>query len=925
MKIFVSYCTKTPGIAPLLQAVIQAVEEVPGVHALVDQQEFPVGEDWRDSLARMIEAAQGSIFLLSPEAIISEMVQYEAHCVEPKARARGHYLILPIFVAGPPPAFSGPWANLCIPDRQAIRDYESNASLQQKVTERVAQWKAGYPIAEPSPYYTEPLPTMGSAELFGRDAELAYIDSAWESGENRIVCFVAAGGVGKSALCKTWLASIRAKGYLGAERVYAWSFYSQGTTEKNVSADPFLQHALSWFGDPNPSEGSGEAKGRRLSRLIKKHNSILILDGLEPLQFPPGEKEGHLKSQALYALLDGLIDEPGRCLTLISTRIRVTQILDRERQSVNSIDLPPLSPGAGAQLLRSRKVKERRAGELEKISRDFGGHSLALFLLGNYLSLMFGGHTHHIHSIDPLMYGDNHPARHARRVMESYVKWFRDNSKWGEIELLLVMGLFDKPASESALASIRRRPAIVSLTEHISEMTRQDWALTVDHLRRLGLVLCENPAEPYALDAHPLVREFFGDRLRAQYPAAWHDGHARLLEHYSAATEEFPSDSREMAVLYAAVNHACACGRHREAFQELIYRRAWRKRSLNRDDHNFSTRKLGLVGADFVALAQFFKTRWNELLPGLDLSDQLRIFTDTGVRLRALGRLEDAVEALRAAVAIATQSLNESTELAADGAYAAATLCELELTRGDLESARRTGEQAVSYADLSRDPFFVMHSRSALADVRMQLNDYAGARAMFDEARALEPGSPIPFLHSQTCYRYGNFLVETGHPEQMIALAKSTPHWGEPTRPSSSLLSRAIDKLTLARAYMALGGAACSPRTRSQLEEAVSDLAESGYTDYLVRGLTTQGELLYRLGEKEAAERAWSKGEFEADRGAMHLLSIDLRLTRYRCLAGESTSDPRLKEMRYELERAIHRLGYKKGLAEFTGARGVQH
>ncbi len=59
-------------------------------------------------------------------------------------------------------------------------------------------------------------------------------------------------GVGKTALVNVWLNKIGGEQYRGAERVYGWSFYSQGATEqKQISTDLFIVSALEWFGDPS--------------------------------------------------------------------------------------------------------------------------------------------------------------------------------------------------------------------------------------------------------------------------------------------------------------------------------------------------------------------------------------------------------------------------------------------------------------------------------------------------------------------------------------------------------------------------------------------------------------------------------------------------------------------------------------------------
>jgi hypothetical protein len=171
------------------------------------------------------------------------------------------------------------------------------------------------------------LPVTGP-DLFGREEELNLLDDAWEDPKTNIIAFVAWGGVGKTALVNHWLKKRMARdNYRGADRVYGWSFYSQGTSERAASADLFIDQALRWFGDTDPTAGSPWDKGERLAHLIRQMRTLLILDGLEPLQHPPGPQEGRLKDAALQALLVELAaEQPGLCV--ISTRERVGDLVE---------------------------------------------------------------------------------------------------------------------------------------------------------------------------------------------------------------------------------------------------------------------------------------------------------------------------------------------------------------------------------------------------------------------------------------------------------------------------------------------------------------------------------------------------------------------------------------------------------------------
>ena len=201
------------------------------------------------------------------------------------------------------------------------------------------------------------LPVTGS-DVFGREEDIAFLDDAWANQHVNVVTIVAWAGVGKSTLVNHWLRRMAAEHYRSAELVFGWSFYRQGTSGDTSSADEFLDAALTWFGDPDPRLGTAWEKGERLAKLVAHRRTLLVLDGLEPLQNPPGPQEGRLREPSLQALLRELAAfNTGLCV--ITTRMPVADIADHERTSALRRDLEQLSSDAGAKLLRALGVKGR--------------------------------------------------------------------------------------------------------------------------------------------------------------------------------------------------------------------------------------------------------------------------------------------------------------------------------------------------------------------------------------------------------------------------------------------------------------------------------------------------------------------------------------------------------------------------------------
>ena len=215
------------------------------------------------------------------------------------------------------------------------------------------------------------LPVTGS-DVFGREEDIAFLNDAWANQKVNVVTIVAWAGVGKSTLVNHWLRGMGAHDYTSAELVFGWSFYRQGSSGGTSSADEFLDAALAWFGDPDPRIGTTWEKGARLANLIAHRRTLLVLDGLEPLQYPPGVGEGRLREPSLQALLRELAAfNKGLCV--VTTRIPIADIADYERTSALRRDLEQLSTDAGARLLRALDVKGHEA-ELRTASDEFSGH-----------------------------------------------------------------------------------------------------------------------------------------------------------------------------------------------------------------------------------------------------------------------------------------------------------------------------------------------------------------------------------------------------------------------------------------------------------------------------------------------------------------------------------------------------------------------
>ena len=368
-----------------------------------------------------------------------------------------------------------------------------------------------------------------------------------------------------------------------------------------------------------------------------------------------------------------------------------------------------------------------------------------------------------------------------------------------------MLGLFDQPVPREVFDALIAPPAIPGLTDGMlaAEVRATQWNEAIARLRDQGLISPADGDAPCALDCHPLVREYFGQRLAQIDRTAFKAAHARLYDHYrytglpqafrdpvaygvlalKAAHEGdhyptikdglldgslsqrlraqlprsiaqlrpqdlqaafalvdgpqcgpanaafMPDDEAGMNPLFSAIAHGCAAEREAETWNQVYWPR------IKRGNQNFAMRNLGLYGQELVALASFFETPFAKLSPRVPANDRRLALSNAGYGLRALGRLEDAAEPMRAGIK-ESEDIGDWEGAAVD----AGNLSELLVSIGRLsgeDGAVAAGEAAETFADHSGDAELHLGTHADHTDAVFQVGSLAHAEALAREAEAL--------------------------------------------------------------------------------------------------------------------------------------------------------------------------------------------
>ena len=910
-----------------------------------DDRRIAAGDDWLPEIERAIAACDVAVLLISRHFLTSKFIAgQEVPPLLQRRQAQG-VRVIPLIIS------PCQWQRIdwlkAIQGRP--RDGKPLSGMSQHDADLVLSNLAGE-IADLAP--SAAIPTQPTAEtpprigffhfpagaehFFGREEELAVLDAAWaDSQHSHVVEWVAPGGVGKSSLVKRWLENVQRDGWRGARQVYVWSFYSQGAShDRQASDDDFLSAALAWFGvELDPATHPWD-KGQRLAEAVAASRTLLVLDGVEPLQYPPGPLAGELRAPGLKALLECLasVGQPGLCL--VTSRAQLTDLAQYQRNAsrpagaVLRRQLGNLGELDGARLLHA--LGANKAGsvavnnddeELKAASREVRGHALTLSLLGRYLALAYAGDIRQRAQVDFQEADDELDDGRAFKVIAAYEHWFISHEKNGERELaaLRLLGFFDRPASLKSLRALRQPPALPEVSLPLVNLKPTQWQATLQRLVDCGLAFYNE--DKTALDAHPLVREYQAKVLQTRFRPAWRQGNKLLYKLLADSAKHWPDDLEGLQPLYQAVVHGCRAGLYQQALDEVYHERILRGTEPN---GAYSIHKLGAFGADLGAVACFFAEPWQRLAPGLSVGDQAWLLSVAAFSLRALGRLAEGLEPMRAGAEMRVEQADWKNAASSYG-----NLAELQLSLGRIALAVADAERSVDYADRSGDAAWRMALRTTLADARHQQGKQEAARRGFAEAEAIqaEREPKYPLLYSLWGFRYGELLLAEaeqaawGGPaagegsEGCAQVAQRVAQTLPIAKHNNWLLDIALDHLTLARCALyadLLHRRTPGQDTQQHTEAAVAGLRQAGTMDHLPRGLLTRAWLRHSLHDLPGAQADLAEAQRIAERGGMRLFLADIALTR-----------ARLFEDKAELAKAralIEECGYGRRLPELEDA-----
>ena len=363
--------------------------------------------------------------------------------------------------------------------------------------------------------------TSHPLRFFGRQAELALLDSALGGDEPSVAAMIGPGGQGKTAIVQHWLTRLLPSPLAGegpgvrgnCDGIFLWSFY------RGKDSDLCLREMLAYSEglDQHPHVSASYCVDRLLP-VLRAERWALVLDGTEVVQHEQGAWLGRFVHPELGRLLEELASTAIPGVVVLTSRFPMPTL--EQRRHARVISLSTLDADSAADLLASFGVSGNR-DVLMEAAQSCGLHAKAVELLATYLVRYRQGRGEQHRELPILtMAGASDEENHVARVLQAL-----QSAMPAELQDIVALATsFRQPATESRLLEyLCSEPLRHLLHESWGRaypplQTRShDWLqaqvqtlVDLRLLERVGLGRSEaTAADQVVLDAHPLVRRGF--------------------------------------------------------------------------------------------------------------------------------------------------------------------------------------------------------------------------------------------------------------------------------------------------------------------------------------------------------------------------------------------------------------------------------
>ncbi len=697
------------------------------------------------------------------------------------------------------------------------------------------------------------------AEWIEREDLLHKMELAWMTPAKRACVLTGESGSGKSTLLAQWMQRMRRDDFRRAERVFCWSFQRQRVSSAIGSSEEFFRRALDFCGENRTLQINPWDLGRRMAELVASSRTLVVLDDVDRLQYPLGERAGQLHDLALLSFLRAIANNnPGMCVAASSLPLRDLEDISPNhvlRLDVGALERPE------AEALAAKFMREEEPTMVGEVCNAGDGHPLTLRLIGEWY----------------------HRSRDARKFQQ--ISRFRIERRQGthlkelfvahlqgleaaEIQFLLTLSTLGGYGEWPALVQMLQSP-VAGLTDQLCPATTENLRQLVKSLQSRGFVEANDECVVLHTSLKKVVTKLFPQDCQA----AAQELHRLLFQREMSSVAETPDTFAKLLDLLHGIWHGCRSELRKEAFQQF-----WTRCCLEQ----IGRRPLA-AGDEFAVALGFYDPAKEQ--PRSELGDELVPIAWRVLRfyLRSAGRLVEASMH-------AERHLNWAV---ARGQSVQATNCllelaELDLLQGQIKRATERTNKLFEIPGL-RSATDLFHDTVRISGRILQLKGkYKEALDRYQladsakDAKSILVGSDC--WRAETLFDAGDFPAAEKAAWRVVDAQKGAP--------PDVAVGHAI---VLAKLYLSLSLHSKDWRFREEADRhaneahALSD--EAGRMEFVVASMPVRAGIFRMARQVDEAESLLNSASFLSVHCHMPLVHIDTMIERgrLRLMCGDQT------------------------------------
>ena len=316
-------------------------------------------------------------------------------------------------------------------------------------------------------------------------------------------------------------------------------------------------------------EGAG-GKLEKLQRALSSENNqhLIVLDGLERVQSEgkvSGHAKGDLEDHRLKNLLRAIAEGLGNARALITSRFKLTDLIQWEGAGYKSHELDILDKEAAIQVLRAWKIKGND-NQLTQITESVGRHALSVSVLGSYLNNYCDCNPDAVSEFNLTEISPEEPlAARLSRILGGYAK----NLTEQERDLLVRLSIFPKGVSVDILGYLIDAGGEIAGT--LIGVNQKKLLTIAEKLKQQGLIYSNKIESTIVYSSHPFLRDYFRTLLGVSPEDIHEVVRNKLSIGLDTKPEKKPSDTVTLDKYEKLIEHSILAGHYQEAFDLFYY------------------------------------------------------------------------------------------------------------------------------------------------------------------------------------------------------------------------------------------------------------------------------------------------------------------------------------------------------------------